>query len=165
MTNYKLIGEVTFSQAFQNEVVQLGSDTSYFEELCEAVEDDFEDTMGPSGLAEYLDYEYEKLEDGIINSIMVTVAIKNNKVISIAEVKANRELTPSELEIIKEYISGQYSDGWGEGFEQHAIKYVDEEVEYEDYDEEDGSVNIEYETEQTEIYAHFWDGDTEYTWQ
>lgn len=145
MTIYKLIGEVRFSQSYVSGSVDLGSDTSYFEQLVEAIKDDFSNTIGKQGLAEYLSYSYEKLEHGIIDSIMVTAEIKGDKVISTAEVKANRELTPSELEKIKDYISGQYSDGWGEGFEQHAIEYVDEEIESEDWDEKDG-VNINCET-------------------
>lgn len=166
MTNYKLIGEVKFSQSFQYDTVDIGNDKSFYGELCEAIEDDFSNTMGPSGLVEYFDYEYEKIEKGILNSIIVKAEIRNGKIISVAEVKTNRELTPSELEIVKEYIIGQYSDGWGEGFEQREIAYRDEEVESEEYDEETGDyIETNYETEQTEIYAHFWDGKMEYTWE
>ncbi len=44
------------------------------------------------------------------------------------ECEIKGELTPEEMEIFKNYISGQASDGWGEGFEQRPIKTADGEI-------------------------------------
>jgi hypothetical protein len=53
-----------------------------------------------------------------------------------AECEITAELTPEEMDIFKQYISSQASDGVGEGFEQHPIQTPD-----------------------GEIYAHLWSGD------
>ena len=42
-----------------------------------------------------------------------------------------KPLTNQEIEILKDYFNGQYSDGWGEGFAQrgietqHGVVYLD----------------------------------------
>lgn len=38
------------------------------------------------------------------------------------------KLTPEELELLKQYISSQASDGFGEDFEQHPLKTADGEM-------------------------------------
>ena len=49
------------------------------------------------------------------------------------EVKSHGSLSEKELEAVKDYWSGQESDGWGEGFEQRPIQ-----------------------TEEGELYVSFW---------
>jgi len=43
----------------------------------------------------------------------------------------NKELTQAQLDVISDWVSGQNSDGLGEGFEQHFSEY-DEESDYEE---------------------------------
>lgn len=46
--------------------------------------------------------------------------VKYNDAIEV-EVKVDRKLNQKEIDTLKDYLSGQYSDGWGEGFEQTPI--------------------------------------------
>lgn len=41
------------------------------------------------------------------------------------ECSLKEEMTPAEEEILKDYITGQNSDGWGEHFEQQPIDTED----------------------------------------
>lgn len=56
------------------------------------------------------------------------------------DVDVSEELTSEEMEVVKDYICGQNSDGFGEGFEQHEIRVG--------YDEE--------------IYVSFWNSSDDY---
>lgn len=57
----------------------------------------------------------------------------------VAVVRLTKPLDEAELNDLKDYITGQYSDGWGESFEQHEIQ-------------SDGK----------EIYVHFWNSENYY---
>jgi hypothetical protein len=71
-------------------------------------------------------------EDDSINrkvqSFFFTVEQIQDKLMGVAECRVQGELTDKELELFKEYISGQASDGFGEGFEQRGIKTADGEI-------------------------------------
>lgn len=83
------------------------------------------------GLASHLKKE---LHDKVW-SIMPGVERCGDKLYGVFHVEITEELSPQELENLRNYIRDQASDGWGEGFEQHEIK-----------------------THNGEIYVHFWGG-------
>lgn len=121
-----------------------------FEDLVDAVNESM-DELGPSGLAEYI---YDDNLKKIIKNINVTVTKKGAE----TYITATRELTSEEIDDLKSYITGQFSDGWGEGFEQAPISEWVEDVEYEsyeDYDYEDDSFEDSF-PERNALYVSFW---------
>ena len=67
-------------------------------------------------------------QDGVndkVQSATFDVETRDGQLWGIAECKVIGTLTPEEKEALADFISGQASDGWGEGFEQREIEVND----------------------------------------
>ena len=121
-------GTIVYNDATPIEDVPDYCLSEYSEEIEELFKDDNE-------LAQYI-WEDEPIY-GVVTEIRVGVKIIEGSMYSWTEVTANRELNESEKENLLDYLTGQFSDGYGEGLEQHEFFTETDYESYEEWDDEE----------------------------
>ena len=76
-------------------------------------------------LEQYLDSENAPYLVTHVKSIRLSVEERDGELCGCATVIVDEDLTEHGWNDLQEYLSGQYSDGWGEGFEQRDIRVED----------------------------------------
>ena len=103
--------------------------TGYRDIIRKAVQDDIRSFNGD--LMQYY-HEDDSVRSKVVSAVP-SAKICGNKLCGCLTVELREPLNEGEQAALCDYISGQYSDGWGEGFEQRDIRV------------EDGK-----------LYVHFW---------
>ena len=100
--------------------------TQYAEEIAEAIEREECVEEEARGLMHYYDESREVAAK--VMSAHSKVAEVNGELYGVLECKISEPLIEEEIKVLKDYWTGQMSDGWGEGFEQHPISVEDGEI-------------------------------------
>ena len=97
----------------------------YEEQIAKALEDYRMPEEAERGIMHW--YHEEDSVNEKVRSVVFRLEKRDFQLWGVAECRLDSGLTSKELAALKEYITGQASDGWGEGFEQRDIG-VDEGV-------------------------------------
>ena len=112
----------------EDELVELGGHelSAYAAAISEQIEREGD------RLEQYLDGEKEPYLAAHVKSIQISVEEHGGELCGCATVVVDADLTERGWNDLQEYLSGLYSDGWGEGFEQRDIAV------------ENGSLNVHF---------------------
>ena len=122
----------------------------YAAELFEALEKDDAD------LAEYADDYHGATYYKKLRKVKMDAEWIGRKLYGVAICEVDDDWTDDDTAQLKEYLTGQYSDGWGERFEQSEIDSYTEVETCEEYDEEaDEYYESEWEI-RYDVYISFW---------
>lgn len=100
--------------------------TQYAEAIAEAIAREACLEEETRGLMHYFDESRELAAK--VMSAHPKVAEINGELYGVLECKISEALTEKDIKVLKEYWTGQMSDGWGEGFEQRPIDVGDGEI-------------------------------------
>ena len=106
----------------------------YEESVQSAITDSFRGTDG-----DLMPYFSEKRNPGVkakVLSAIPSVELRDGELMGCTTVRLKEPLNDVEMKVLQEYLWGQFSDGWGEGFEQWEIQTAD-----------------------GVLYVHFWDAE------
>lgn len=92
----------------------------YLDEILEAIERNNLPEEKERGLMRY--YDAHDSVNAKISKYVFSAEIVDGELMGVAILTLNDDLTTSELQKIKDDITGQASDAWGEGFEQREIQ-------------------------------------------
>ena len=98
--------------------------TDYEPNIREYIEKEKEQLDDGGNLALYIDSSLPRLRENVLR-IEPDVVVYEGKLCGCALVELKQELSERDWNALFDYISGQYSDGWGEGFEQRDIPVGD----------------------------------------
>lgn len=104
-----------------------GSDlVQYLEIIEEAIEREKCEGEEARGLMHYFD-ESREVAAKVVSAHPKVVDV-DGELYGVLECKIRDPLTEEEIKILKDFWTGQMSDGWGEGFEQHPLTVEDGEI-------------------------------------
>lgn len=123
---------------------------AYANEIFNAVSEDNID------LAEYADDYHGNSYYKKLHEIRMSVEEYDNKLYGVAICKVDDDWNDEDTEQLKEYLTDQYSDGWGEGLEQREIASWKDEEQQEEYDEEEDEYYTDFYEINVYAYVNFW---------
>jgi hypothetical protein len=112
-------------EEYSTELDQLTT-LSYHDQILAAIFKERRPEETERGLMEY--YHGDDSVSHKVKSLFFTVEQVGSQLMGVAECRVQGDLNDAELEQLKEYTSGQASDGFGEGFEQRPIKIGENEL-------------------------------------
>lgn len=152
-----LAGTRSYSEEDYEEPLTDKEIQAYEPEIEEAIEKYDE---GEPNLAKYFDDPDIKIDE-------VNIGIKyiDGEMHSYTKITTLEPLdTDEKINKVRDWLTGQYSDGWGEGFEQQYVDHYRDQYEVEEeYEDEDGNIEYEtnYEYQDVTVHIHFWQPDME----